>query len=358
MKTSQKPISVYIHWPYCLSKCPYCDFASSVCSVIDEDKLFQGYQRDIKLWLGNRPVDTVFFGGGTPSLMSPRLVDKILNQIGQLTSFTGNPEITIEANPDAIDICKMRQFHNLGINRLSVGVQSLVDSDLRFLGRKHTVKKALTCVREAQTVFDRINVDLIYARPGQTLQSWADELKTALDLGLTHYSLYQLTIEDNTVFGRKKIKPLSDDAAARLYQLTDEIMNTANLPAYEVSNYAKSGEECRHNLAYWTGEDYVGIGPAAHGRVGLKAIGNPRGLSEWLDKGPTIENLTNSQKQMERLLMGLRLRQKWYPKNGLNSSIIKRFVQDGFLEENNVGIRPTLSGTLILDKLILDLMPN
>ena len=358
MKTSQKPISIYIHWPYCLSKCPYCDFASSVCSAIDEEKLFQGYQRDMKLFLDGRPVDTVFFGGGTPSLMSPSLIDKILNQIGQLTSFTEHPEITIEANPDAIDIHKMRQFRNLGINRLSVGVQSLIDSDLHFLGRKHTVQKALTCVREAQSVFDRINMDLIYARPGQTFQSWTEELKTALDLGLTHYSIYQLTIEENTVFGRKKITPLSDEMAVGLYRLTDEIMNAAHLPAYEVSNYAKPGEECRHNLAYWTGADYVGIGPAAHGRIGLKAIDNPRRVSEWLMKGPTIEDLTDAQKQMERLLMGLRLRQKWYSKKDLSSSVIKRFVRDGLLEENDVGIRPTLSGTLILDRLILELIPN
>lgn len=358
MKSSQKPISIYIHWPYCLSKCPYCDFASSVCAAVDENVLFTGYQRDMQLWLNDRPIDTVFFGGGTPSLMSVVLVEKILNQMAKLTSFTENPEITIEANPEAIDMDKMRQFRNLGINRLSVGVQSLIDSDLHFLGRKHTVQRAIRCVQEAQTVFNRVNMDLIYARPGQTLQSWEQELQTALALGLTHYSLYQLTIEENTVFGKKKIKPIPDETATRLYRLTDAIMNTAGRPAYEVSNYAEPGEECRHNLAYWLGYDYIGIGPAAHGRIGRTATYNPKTVSEWLNKGTRIEKLTRQQKQMEQLLMGLRLRRRWYPKQGLSPVAMKRFVDAGFLEENATGIRPTLSGTIILDQLILDLLPD
>ena len=357
MKSSQKPISLYIHWPYCLSKCPYCDFFSQVCSQIDEALLWNGYKRDVRKWLSNRPIGTIFFGGGTPSLMSVSFMDKLLNEISKRTTFSQNCEITLEANPDAIDKKKMKAFRNLGVNRLSLGVQSLNDSDLHFLGRRHSVETALKRIVEAQSIFDRINIDLIYARPNQSPQSWEQELKQALALNLSHYSLYQLTIEENTLFGKKGIPSASEENAVFLYQLTDQIMTNADTPAYEVSNYAKPGQECRHNLAYWLGQDYIGIGPAAHGRIGLLATQNPRSIADWLQKGTSTETLTPKQKTIERLLMGLRLRYHWFPVEGLDDNVLQKLSAKGFIERTIWGIRPTLEGTLLLDSVIAALIP-
>ena len=357
MKSSQKtPISLYIHWPYCLSKCPYCDFASTASSSVDEERLWTGYQRDLDRFLDNRSLSTVFLGGGTPSLMSPAFVEKIFSYIQKKTSFSDNIEITIEANPDAIDLKKMKDFHSLGINRLSLGVQSLTPQNLLFLGRRHTVQTALNRIKEAQSVFDRVNMDLIYALPHQSATDWERELKQALSIGLTHYSLYQLTIEDNTVFGKKGVTPASDDLATDLYCLTDEIMVVAGIPSYEVSNYAAPGQECRHNLAYWLGYDYIGIGPAAHGRIGLTATQNPRTVSGWLEKGTRVETLTPQERKTEKLLMGLRLRQHWFPTDDLNQKNISKLVNRGLLEQSGQGIRPTLNGVLVLDQIVLDLM--
>jgi len=356
MKTSK--ISLYIHWPYCLSKCPYCDFSSQVCPHIDEDLLWRGYQRDLGLFLTDRPIQTIFFGGGTPSLMSAKLLDKFINTITKHTTICSDAEITMEANPDAIDLEKIKAFHTVGVNRLSLGVQSLNDSDLAFLGRKHTVQTALKRITEAQSVFDRINIDLIYARPNQTLAQWESELKQALSLGLNHYSLYQLTIEEKTVFGKKGISPAPDDVATDLYRLTDEIMNNAKIPAYEVSNYARQGQECRHNLTYWHGDDYIGIGPAAHGRIGMTATQNPPHLTKWSQDGPQIEQLTPHEKQTERLLMGLRLRQEWFDSTTLNPTVVQKLCRQGLLEQDGALIRPTLNGTLVLDQIVLELMPS
>ena len=357
MKSSQKtPISLYIHWPYCLSKCPYCDFASSVSPSINEEKLWSGYQRDMDRFLDGRPLATIFFGGGTPSLMSLGFMEKIFSYIQKKTSFSDDIEITVEANPDAIDLKKMHDFKSLGVNRLSLGVQSLIPQNLLFLGRRHTLQTALMRIKEAESVFDRINIDLIYALPHQTPTDWDRELRQALSLGLTHYSLYQLTIEDNTVFGKKGVESAQESITADLYCLTDEIMSSAGIPAYEVSNYAISGQECRHNLAYWLGADYVGIGPAAHGRLRLKATQNPRTVSGWLEKGTQVETLTPRERKTEKLLMGLRLRQNWFSTDGLNQKNISKLVTRGLLEQSGQGIRPTLNGILILDQIVLDLM--
>ena len=358
MKSSQKPVSLYIHWPYCLSKCPYCDFASCACPDIDENMLWDGYVRDINQFLSHRPIATVFFGGGTPSLMSVGFFDKILNLIIKKTILLPNCEITIEANPDAITLDKMRDFKSLGANRLSLGIQALNDSDLRFLGRHHDVRTALQRLKEAQTVFDRINMDLIYARPNQTVSDWTKELKSALSLGLSHYSLYQLTIEPETSFGRQGIQSADEKTAVRLYRQTDEIMCDAGVPAYEISNYARIGQECRHNLVYWQGGDYIGIGPAAHGRIGMKATQNPKNVKDWLAKGPLIEILTPLEKETELLLMGLRLRQAWFPDQKLSASKVAALVRQGLLEQSSQGIRPTLDGALVLNQIILELLPD
>ena len=356
MKTSS--VSLYIHWPYCLSKCPYCDFASRVCSAPDEEALWHGYERDLKQWLDGRPVSTIFFGGGTPSLMGIPLVERILNYVAQKVEILPNCEITMEANPDAITAEKMKALKGLGINRLSLGVQALDEETLRFLGRRHTVQTALQRIEEALGIFQRVNADLIYARPGQTPDMWQTELKHAIGLGLKHYSLYQLTVEERTVFGRTGVQPADEETAVVLYRLTDEIMAAAGCPAYEVSNYAAPGEECRHNLAYWTGADYVGIGPAAHGRLGLTATANPPTVAAWLKNGACVERLTSAQKQTERLLMGLRLRQAWFPVTGLNSVVIRQLTEKGLLVRSDAGIRPTLAGTLLLDRVVMALMPT
>jgi len=341
---------LYIHWPYCLSKCPYCDFASTRIHG-DIELLKAGYIRDIE----NAPrgnLVSIYFGGGTPSLMSPELLDFLINRIHKKWNVDKNAEITMEANPDAIDLEKMKIFKNMGINRLSVGVQSLRPVHLKFLGRRHSVQTAVQCVENAQNIFPRVNMDLMYALPRQSLKDWEKELQEALKLGLTHYSLYQLTIEEGTVFYHNHQKNCSDIQARRLYTLTDEIMNRAKTPAYEVSNYAYPGFESRHNMLYWTGKDYIGIGPSACGRVLGHATQNARSVGEWLRQETTKEKLTPEQIQMEHLLMGLRLRRQFYFTDNINPQAIHQAKQKGWLIQSNQGIRPTLQGTLMLNQLI------
>lgn len=341
---------LYIHWPYCLSKCPYCDFASTRIHG-DLDGLKAGYIRDIAHAPKGNLV-SIYFGGGTPSLMSADFLDFLMNQIHQKWTVDKKAEITMEANPDAIDLEKMKIFKSMGINRLSVGVQSLNEKHLKFLGRRHSVSTALKCIESAQNIFSRVNMDLMYALPHQSLKDWEKELTQALKLGLTHYSLYQLTIEEGTVFYHNHQKTCSDIQARCLYTLTDEIMNNAQIPAYEVSNYAQKGFESRHNLLYWTGKDYIGIGPAACGRVLGYATQNARSVGMWLKQETVKEKLTPEQIKMEHLLMGLRLRQEFYPAQNINHQAIRQAKQKGWLVQTDQGIRPTLRGTLMLNRLI------
>ncbi len=342
---------LYIHWPYCLNKCPYCDFAS-VRFCGKEDLLKVGYRRDIEN-APNGHLTSLYFGGGTPSLMSPRFFDFLMNEIHKKWSVDPQAEITLEANPGAIDKEKMLVFRAGGVNRLSIGVQSLREKNLRFLGRLHDVKTALDCLRTAQEIFPRLNMDLIYGLPHQSQTAWAQELHEALQLGLKHYSLYQLTIEEGTLFYHKKQKGCSDLQGRKLYTLTDEIMNQAGIPAYEVSNYAVPGEESRHNMLYWTGKDYIGIGPAACGRVLGQATQNARSVGAWLKTTTTCEKLTPEQIRLEHILMGLRLRQAFYPASNLNPTGIRRALQKGWIEQTPQGIRPSLRGTLMLNQLVL-----
>lgn len=363
MQSVQKPLfGLYLHWPYCLSKCPYCDFFSHPCSAPNEEILIAGYLRDLKQIVdltNNRTLTSIFFGGGTPSLMSPTFLEKIINAITTTFHLSEDIEITMEANPDAITQDKMKSFADLGVNRLSIGVQALNDMDLHFLGRRHSVKTAIERIEQAQSIFPRINIDLIYARPNQTLKAWETELKSALSLGLSHYSLYQLTIEENTVFGQKDISPADEETAEQLYRLTDNIMINAGIPSYEVSNYAKCGEESRHNLTYWTGGDYIGIGPAAHGRIGLIATESPKSVDTWLKQGITSENLTPTERFEEQVLMGLRLTQTPFPIQGLSKEGIQKALHLGWikLSDNKATITPTLAGTLMLNELIVMVLP-
>lgn len=360
MKTVQNPLfGLYIHWPYCLSKCPYCDFFSHPCHSPDEEVLLNTYIRDLqhmKHLTFNHTLTSIFFGGGTPSLMSESFFEKIMNHIRQHFNFDTNIEITLEANPDAITPDKMRFFKSHGINRLSIGVQALNDSDLKFLGRKHSVQTAIKRITEAQNIFPRLNIDLIYARPNQTLKAWENELKTALNLGLTHYSLYQLTIEENTPFGKNNVLGADEENAERLYRLTDEIMTTANIASYEVSNYAQPGYESKHNLTYWTGHDYIGIGPAAHGRIGLTATEAPRNVNQWIKNGIHSISLTQTERFEEKILMGLRLTKTPFPTAGLSQKSIQKALKMGWITKNNNTITPTLEGTLMLNTLILTLL--
>ena len=358
MKNQQKDaFGIYIHWPYCLSKCPYCDFASSVSNKIDEDLLFKGYERDLivfkEKFKTSTPITSIFFGGGTPSLMSEKLFEKLIYSISQNFQISSDIEISLEANPDAISKEKMKNFASLGLNRLSLGVQSLNEKDLLFLGRRHSLKTALEKIDEAKSVFSRVNIDLIYARPHQSLTSWEKELRSALSLGLKHYSLYQLTVEEGTVFYQKNIPQISEAQSIKLYQLTQEIMASAGLPAYEISNHATKDEECRHNLLYWRGGNYLGIGPASHGRMDLIAIENEKNPKKWLSNGPTLTLLTKEEKEEEKLLMGLRLINEGYPTAKILSKKIDFALKMGWITKKNNLIYTTLKGRLLLNKLIL-----
>ncbi len=361
MKTPQNPLfGLYVHWPYCLSKCPYCGFASRVCPHPDEPALMKGYVRDLKvaksLIKKKKRLTSLYFGGGTPSLMSPSFLKMLIQNIHDLFDIADDAEITLEANPDAIDLKKMKTFRQIGINRLSVGVQSLNPDDLFFLGRKHSVQTALTVLNEAKDIFPTVNMDLIYARPHQTLSAWQSELEQALSIGLPHYSLYQLSIDEGSLFYKQGIQEVNDETGRQFYELTDAIMTAHGCPAYEVSNYAKQGFEGRHNMTYWTGQDYIGIGPAAAGRIGLTATENPSTVSDWLNKGTQTTLLTKTERFEERVLTGLRVRNQPFPTTGLSQTGIQKAVEKGWIIKKGNTITPTLEGTLMLNTLVLTVL--
>ncbi len=313
--------ALYIHWPFCLAKCPYCDFNSHVRDSVDhaqwQDALLadMAFEADVA---GGEPLDSIFFGGGTPSLMPPALVAKLLDRAEQHWGFADGIEITLEGNPSSIEARNYTELAAAGINRVSLGVQSLDDDVLRFLGRLHNADEALAALDMAQRLFSRVSFDLIYARPGQTPEQWQSELERALGFGTGHLSLYQLTIEPGTKFAtmvrQRQFEPLDDDAAADLFALTRELTEAAGLPAYEVSNHARPGEESRHNLTYWRYQDYAGIGPGAHGRRGGVATVRHKKPENWLAglaaNGHGISetrDLGRREQAAEAMLMGLRL---------------------------------------------------
>ena len=317
---------LYIHWPFCLSKCPYCDFNSHVRARIDADAWQAAMLRELQtlsLRLDTKPkLQSIFFGGGTPSLMPGRIVEALLNEAERIFGFAPDIEITLEANPTSVDAGRFRDYRAAGVNRVSLGVQALNDKDLRALGRLHTVDEAMRAVTLAQATFPRASFDLIYARPGQTKDAWAAELDQALAQGCTHHSLYQLTFEEGTPFyaalQRGTMTETDADTAAELYELTQARMNAAGQPAYEISNHAKPGEESRHNLIYWRYGDYLGIGPGAHGRItaGGKRIATStiRAPEAWLARVNAegagldrFDEVTTEEQGTEALLMGLRL---------------------------------------------------
>lgn len=269
----QNGLALYIHWPFCVSKCPYCDFNSHVRDAIDHDQWLNALIFDLRHEHQVNPevrISSIFFGGGTPSLMPPRLVANLIQEAQRLWGLSKGCEITLEANPSSVESARFADLANAGINRISLGLQSLDDQSLHFLGRAHSVQEGLAALDIARRHFARVSFDLIYARPGQSLSDWQAELSRAIGFGTGHMSLYQLTIEEGTRFASDVRKglftPTDDDQGADLFALTQAMMNAAGLPAYEISNHARPGEESRHNLTYWRYQDYAGIGPGAHGR--------------------------------------------------------------------------------------------
>lgn len=316
---------VYIHWPFCKSKCPYCDFNSHVSDSVDHDAWAKAYEREIDHvagMTGEREITSIFFGGGTPSLMKPQTVEHILTHLGKVWNVSNDIEITLEANPTSIEADKFSDFKEAGINRVSVGVQSLRDNDLKFLGREHSAKEALGAIKIANDIFDRVSFDLIYARPEQTIEGWQEELTEALEYANGHLSLYQLTIEQGTPFyameARGDFRIPEADQAGEFYEATQEILNAAGLPAYEISNHAAKGQESAHNLTYWRYGDYAGIGPGAHGRLTLDgkkfATRTHRAPDIWLERAAKdghgyhpFEEVNAEARLTEMMMMGLRL---------------------------------------------------
>ena len=317
---------VYLHWPFCLSKCPYCDFNSHVRhAAIDEARFVRAFAAEIAATaqrIPGRTVTTMFFGGGTPSLMQPSTVAAIVDAVARHWTIAPDVEITLEANPTSVEAERFRGYRSAGVNRVSLGVQSLDDRVLKELGRMHTAEEALAAVAVARSVFERYSFDLIYARPGQAPDAWAAELNRAIAEAAEHLSLYQLTIEPETPFhalhATGKLVVPDSDAARELYDLTIETCARAGLPAYEISNHARPGAECRHNLVYWRGAEYAGIGPGAHGRLnidgGRVATATEKRPETWLmrveSRGHGLvvdEPLTREERADEYLLMGLRL---------------------------------------------------
>lgn len=274
---AERPIGIYVHWPFCQSKCPYCDFNSHVVASVDQALWRDAYAREIDrhgALMPDRIVGSVFFGGGTPSLMESATVASVIERIRRTWRTTNDLEITLEANPTSVEAERFRGYRAAGVNRVSMGIQALDDADLRRLGRLHSVAEARAAFDVARKTFERVSFDLIYARQDQSLEDWRAELQVALEMSADHLSLYQLTIEEGTAFGdrfrRGGLRGLPDeDLAADLYEATQELCEAAGLPGYEVSNHARPGAESRHNMIYWSGGDYVGIGPGAHGRLTL-----------------------------------------------------------------------------------------
>ncbi|WBY15732.1 radical SAM family heme chaperone HemW [Erythrobacteraceae bacterium WH01K] len=315
--------ALYIHWPFCLKKCPYCDFNSHVRAEVDhvlwQDALLADMRHEADAAAGE-PLESIFFGGGTPSLMPPRLVAALLTEAERLWGFAPGMEITLEANPTSFEADKFADLAHAGVNRVSLGIQSLEREALSFLGREHSVEEALSALDHAQELFGRVSFDLIYARPGQGMDAWADELRRAIAFGTSHLSLYQLTIEPGTRFATDvrtgSFEPMDGDDAATLFTVTQEMTAGAGLPAYEISNHAAPGQESRHNLTYWRYRDYCGIGPGAHGRRGGRATQRHKKPENWLSaiesQGHGIaeeQALDRREQASEALLMGLRLRE-------------------------------------------------
>ena len=374
------PIALYIHWPFCLAKCPYCDFNSHVRERIDQRRFAAALRAELA-WeaarIGPRQLASVFFGGGTPSLMDPATVAALIDDAKNIFAPARDVEITLEANPTSVEAGKLVAFREAGVNRMSLGVQSLAEDDLRFLGRQHSGPEARAALELARQIFPRISFDLIYARPGQTLASWRAELRQALAIAADHLSLYQLTIEPGTVFEgrhrRGEIVLPDAELAADMYTATAEEAGRFGLRNYEISNYAAPGGESRHNLTYWTYGDYVGIGPGAHGRVSLDgtlwATRRHRAPEMWAERveahgqGGSETAVPPRDQVREMLLMGLRLARGidaryFLARTGtkildaIEPDILERAIEADYVTWDGVTLRATDDGRLRLDALL------
>ncbi len=374
---------IYVHWPFCAAKCPYCDFNSHVRTSIDEGGWVDAIERELD-WTAaaqgvDRPiVETIFFGGGTPSLMQGASVARILDRIARRWRLANDVETTLEANPASADAARFADYRAAGVNRLSLGMQALNDPDLKFLGRLHNAAEAREALDLAMKNFDRVSLDLIYARPNQSDAQWREELKQALSFGTDHLSLYQLTIEPETPFAllhrNGKLRIPDDDLAAGLYETTQELTEAAGLPAYEISNHARPGSESRHNLIYWRYGDYAGIGPGAHGRLLLDgkrvATATERLPERWRERVAKGENvfadftaIDDAEAAREHLLMNLRLAE------GIDLAAYERrwrtrplpekiapLVEQGFLRQDGGRLTATPQGRLVLNAVIAALL--
>lgn len=373
---------VYVHWPFCAAKCPYCDFNSHVRhQPVDQPRFVSAFLTEMaeaRRLSGPRTVTSIFMGGGTPSLMDPETVEAVLNGIAKFWHVPDGIEITMEANPSSVEATRFRGYRTAGVNRVSLGVQALNDRDLKFLGRLHNVEDALKAIGLARDIFPRMSFDLIYARPNQTVEAWERELKQAVSYAVDHLSLYQLTIEEGTPFyglhkAGKLIVPDGEQSAV-LYEATQEITEGFGMPAYEVSNHAAPGAESRHNLTYWRYGDYAGIGPGAHGRLSMGrnkiATATERKPEEWLklveEHGHGMidqEVLGFDEQADELLLMGLRLKEgidlvRWQSLSGREPDPNREqfLIEHGFIERlGNSRLRCTPAGMLILDAVVADL---
>ncbi|HVZ68003.1 MAG TPA: radical SAM family heme chaperone HemW [Rhizomicrobium sp.] len=374
---------IYVHWPFCAAKCPYCDFNSHVRSEIDEAGWVDAIARELAhvaaLQGDERPdVETVFFGGGTPSLMHGRSAGATLEAIARHWTLLPDAEITLEANPASADAGRFRDYKAAGINRLSLGIQALNDADLEMLGRLHNTAEAKSAIRMALATFERTSFDLIYARPGQTVAQWRAELREALDFGTEHLSLYQLTIEPATPFAALArtgaLRIPGEDLAADLYEATQDASEAAGLPAYEISNHARMGAQSRHNLIYWRYGEYAGVGPGAHGRLALNrqrvATACERLPERWREMvlrdgcGFSQTPVTDDEAAREHLLMNLRLTEGLdaaaYEKRwnvALNEFQIRSLSEEGLIERDGSRIRATRHGRLLLNTVIARLAP-
>lgn len=358
--TTRFPLGVYVHWPYCITKCPYCDFVSSAGGCKDEDGLIKSYEEDLRFYRGlndEYEVKSIFFGGGTPSLIKPQNIERIINRITKLWPCAADLEVSLEANPNSNRPQMFADLKSAGINRLSLGVQALNEDDLHFLGRSHTLTEALRAIEEVTATFANHSVDLIYARPRQQLKNWAQELQQVVSFGLSHISLYQLTIEEKTVFARRGIKALNDDDAAAMYDFTVDYLNRRGYPQYEVSNF---GKPCVHNCGYWQGYDYVGVGKGAHGRLHID------GKIYAATHHRNLELLTPEERAEELVIMGLRLlsginKHRFYQECGLdfeqfiNLKNLQNLRSENLIIDTKDTLRPTRAGLKVLNKIIEEL---
>jgi oxygen-independent coproporphyrinogen-3 oxidase len=382
---------IYVHWPFCLSKCPYCDFNSHVREQVDQARWRAALLAELDHYAERTPgrtVTSIFFGGGTPSLMEPATAAAVIDRVAERWQTAPGLEITLEANPSSVEAARFADLARAGVNRVSLGVQALDDKSLAFLGRRHNAAEALAALAVAQAQFSRVSFDLIYARPGQTVESWTEELARAVAYGTEHLSVYQLTIEEGTRFAtlaqRGELDLPDEDTQAALYEATQEILSAAGLPAYEISNHARPGAECRHNLTYWRYGDYVGVGPGAHGRLttlGRKLATRAHRAPEiWLERVEAQGHgahedivISRAEQRDELLMMGLRLtegvsRERMQAQFGadidalIEPRTLSRLIDAGFLALNAETLRATPAGlqrlNAVLGRLLSDRSPT